>query len=170
MTVLVGEQVLPENPLVDGLEHVPGPSDHPGRVSERTGDLSMRKLLPAVYNLAHDGALAERFELVGVSRGEQTDADFRAMARESIERFSRRRPDPNVLEGLLAENALRSRRVRRRRRLPAGRPRLDEIDAETGLPLNRMFYLSTAPQFFPLICGKLGDVGLNRAEKAQTGS
>jgi glucose-6-phosphate 1-dehydrogenase len=167
MNILVEHRLPTANVLEEGLER---PPVHPTAliVFGATGDLSRRKLLPAVYNLAHDGALAARFELVGVSRGEQTDADFRAMARESIERFSRRRPDRNVLEGLLAE----MRYVPGEfdddavyRRVAAT---LDEIDVETGLPLNRMFYLSTAPQFFPLICGKLGDVGLNRAEKAQT--
>jgi glucose-6-phosphate 1-dehydrogenase len=167
MSLLVEQRLPAANALVEALEH---PPVHPTAliVFGATGDLSRRKLLPAVYNLAHDGALPERFELVGVSRGEQTREDFRALARESIERFSRRRPDPNVLERLLAEmfyvpgefdDAAVYRRVA---------ATLDEIDAEAGLPLNRMFYLSTAPQFFPLICAKLGEAGLHRAEKAQT--
>jgi glucose-6-phosphate 1-dehydrogenase len=167
MSVLVEQRLPTANALVEGLEH---PPVHPTAliVFGATGDLSRRKLLPAVYNLAHDGALPERFELVGVSRGEQTDEDFRALARESIERFSRRRPDPHVLERLLAEmlyvpGEFDDAAVYRR--LAAT---LDEIDAEAGLPLNRMFYLSTAPQFFPLICRKLGEAGLHRAEKAQT--
>ena len=166
-SVLAEQRLQTANVLAEGLEH---PPVHPTAliVFGATGDLSRRKLLPAVYNLAHDGALPEQFELVGVSRGEQTDEDFRAMARDSIERFSRRRPDPDVLAGLLAEmryipgefdDAAVYRRVA---------ATLDQIDAEAGRALNRMFYLSTAPQFFPLICGKLADAGLNRAEKART--
>ena len=94
--------VSAENPLVEGLEH---PPVHPTTlvVFGATGDLSRRKLLPALYNLAHDGALPERFELVGVARGEHPREDFRELARMSIERFSRRRPDRDVLDGLLAE-------------------------------------------------------------------
>jgi glucose-6-phosphate 1-dehydrogenase len=167
MSVLVEHRTPTAGVLVGGPER---PSVQPTAliVFGATGDLSLRKLLPAIYNLAHDGALPEQFELVGVSRGEQTDEDFRAMARESIGRFSRRRPDPNVLAGVLAEmryvpgefnDAAVYRRVA---------ATLDEIDAEAGLALNRMFYLSTAPQFFPLICEKLGDVGLNRADNAPT--
>ena len=45
-----------------------------------TGDLANRKLLPALYNLAHDGALPERFNLVGVSRSEMSDEEFRELA------------------------------------------------------------------------------------------
>jgi hypothetical protein len=102
MSALLEEQSLADNPLVEGLEHLPV---YPTSmvVFGATGDLARRKLLPALYNLAHDGALPERIALIGVSRGAQSSEEFRAMARKAIERFSRRRPDPYVLEGLLAE-------------------------------------------------------------------
>src|SRR2546421_6132485 len=89
-----------ENPLVEGLERLPV---HPTAlvIFGATGDLAKRKLLPAIYNLAHEGALPERFNLVGVSRGEQTDEEFQQLARESIEQFSRRPPDDQVLSSLV---------------------------------------------------------------------
>src|SRR6476620_7719630 len=92
---------LGENPLIEGLERLPVPATTL-TIFGVTGDLAHRKLLPALYNLAHEGALPERFELIGVSRRDRPDADFRADARASIEKFSRRKPDPNVLEALLA--------------------------------------------------------------------
>ena len=57
-----------ENPLVEGLERLPV---HPTTLAifGATGDLSKRKLLPAIDNLAHEGALPERFNLIGISRG-----------------------------------------------------------------------------------------------------
>jgi len=158
---------LAENPLVEGLERLPV---HPTSlvIFGATGDLAHRKLLPALYNLAHEGALPERFELIGVSRREQAHQDFRDLARDSILRFSRTRPDPQVLDGLLADM----------RYVPGafddddvyaelGRT-LAEFDAQAGSQLDRVFYLSTAPQFFPLIAGKLGAAGLNRCETAPT--
>ena len=56
-----------ENPLVEGLERLPV---HPTTLTifGATGDLAHRKLLPALYNLAHEGSLPERFNLIGVSR------------------------------------------------------------------------------------------------------
>ena len=66
-----------------------------------TGDLARRKLLPALYNLAHEGALPERFHLVGVSRKEKEHDDYRAECEEAIRRFSRRTPDEEVLASLL---------------------------------------------------------------------
>ncbi len=156
-----------ENPLVEGLERLPV---HPTVlvIFGATGDLAHRKLLPALYNLAHEGALPERFELVGIARRDQSHDDFRAVARESIERFSRRTPDPDVLEGLLDDM----------RYLPGSfdddhvyerlTHTLAEFDHKAGQPLNRVFYLSTAPEFFPVIVGELGNAGLHAAGRAET--
>ncbi len=153
------------NPLSAGLERLPV---HPTTlvIFGATGDLARRKLLPAVYNLAHEGALPERFQLVGVSRGEQTDEEYRQAAIESVETFSRRPPDPDVLARLFAE----VRYVQGAFDDPAGYERLDaalaELDEAGGLPLNRCFYLSTAPSFFPVIVERLGAQGLHRHEDA----
>ena len=90
-----------DNPLAEGLERLPV---HPTNIVifGATGDLARRKLLPAVYNLAHEGALPQRFNLVGVSRAEMSDAEYRDEAAEAIRAFSRTPPDDSVLEGLLA--------------------------------------------------------------------
>ena len=88
------------NPLTEGLERLPvRPTTL--TIFGAVGDLGKRKLLPAIYNLAHEGALPERFNLIGSSRGEMTDDEFRQVARESIEEFSRRETDPKVLDALL---------------------------------------------------------------------
>src|SRR3982750_1600782 len=80
------------NPLVEGLERLPV---HPTTmvIFGASGDLAKRKLLPAIYNLAHEGALPERFNLIGISRGEMSDDEFREGARKSITEFSRRETD-----------------------------------------------------------------------------
>src|ERR671920_447524 len=87
--------VVEENPLVQGLERLPV---HPTTlvIFGGTGDLAQRKLLPAIYNLAHEGALPEGFNLIGVSRSEMSDDDYRKVARESIQEHSRRPPDEQV--------------------------------------------------------------------------
>ena len=91
---------LGENPLIEGLERLPVPATTL-TIFGVTGDLAHRKLLPALYNLAHEGALPERFNLVGVARREMPDDEFREMAKAAIEKFSRRETDATVLEGLL---------------------------------------------------------------------
>src|SRR5579864_7536550 len=102
MSTAIADGLTAENPLVEGLERLPVHSTALV-IFGATGDLAHRKLLPALYNLAHEGALPERFELIGIARSKYSDDDFRQLARESIERFSRRRPDPDVLAGLLAD-------------------------------------------------------------------
>jgi glucose-6-phosphate 1-dehydrogenase len=161
------EQALDENPLVEGLERLPV---RPTAlvIFGATGDLAHRKLLPGLYNLAHEGALPERFELIGIARSDHAHEDFRRMARESIQRFSRRKPDPDVLDGLTSNM----------RYIPGsfddgevytGIDRtLREFDEQAGQRLNHIFYLSTAPQFFPVIASKLGAASLDQAEEIQT--
>jgi glucose-6-phosphate 1-dehydrogenase len=155
--------VEPQNPLVEGLERLPVPNTTLA-IFGATGDLAHRKLLPAIYNLAHEGALPERFNLVGVSRRDQSDDDFRDAARESIVKYSRRKPDDKVLDELMG----RLRYVGFSFDDEASYPKLgkviDELDEEAGRPLNRAYYLSTAPEYFPVITCALKSAGLERHE------
>jgi glucose-6-phosphate 1-dehydrogenase len=132
-----------------------------------TGDLSRRKLLPALYNLAHEGALPEHFALIGNARSELSDDAFRELAVEGVREFSRREPDEKVLaklfqsaryvSGPFGEDAVYERLV----------TVLAEVDEEAGRPLNRCFYLSTAPEFFPVIVRQLGAHELVRRDEAE---
>jgi glucose-6-phosphate 1-dehydrogenase len=154
------------NPLVKGLERLPV---HPTTlvIFGATGDLSKRKLLPAIYNLAHEGALPERFNLIGVSRGDLSDKEFQDQARESIAEFSRRETDATVLESLVS----RMRYVTGSFDDESMYDRLgkvaEEFDAEAEIAFNRLFYLSTAPSFFPVIAEALGAHGLAHRDGAE---
>src|SRR5204862_429403 len=92
--------VQQENPLTEGLERTPV---HPTTLIMfgATGDLAQRKLMPAVYNLAHEGDLPERFNLIGIARTDQPDDDYRDFAREAIKKYSRRQPDETVQNTLV---------------------------------------------------------------------
>ena len=154
-----------ENPLVEGLERLPV---HPTSlvIFGATGDLANRKLLPAIYNLAHEGALPERFDLIGVSRSEMSDAEFREMAAKAVRQFSRRPPDGAVLERLFESARYVSGTFDAAELYPALQTALDGFDQEAGHCLNRCFYLSTAPSFFPVIVGHLGEQELNHLRGA----
>ena len=128
-----------------------------------TGDLARRKLLPAVYNLAHEGALPERFNLIGISRSEMTHDAYRETAAEAIRAFSRTTPDESVLAGLLGELRYVSLAFDDAAAYGKIGEVLDELDAAAGEPMARAFYLSTAPEFFPVIIGALGSAGLAKA-------
>jgi glucose-6-phosphate 1-dehydrogenase len=151
---------IAENPLTAGLERLPvGPTTL--TIFGATGDLARRKLLPALYNLAHDGALPERFNLVGIARSQSSHDEYQAEAREAIEQFSRRRPDPTVLDALLDRVRYIPGSFDDPAAYEALSAQLDEFDAENGAPLNRAFYLSTAPTFFPVIVEQLGERSLD---------
>jgi glucose-6-phosphate 1-dehydrogenase len=153
-----------ENPLVEGLERLPVPGTTLV-IFGATGDLARRKLLPAIYNLAHEGALPERFNLIGVSRRDQSDDDFRDFARESIKEFSRREADDTVLSGLLERLSYIGFSFDDHEGYGKLAKALDALESE-GHPLNRAFYLSTAPEFFGVITSALKEAKLNYRREA----
>ncbi len=156
-------QAEPENPLTAGLERLPVPPTTLV-IFGATGDLARRKLLPALYNLAHEGALPERFHLVGVSRKEKEHDDYRRECEEAIRRFSRRTPDDAVLESLLDSVKYVPGTFDDEHVYSQLGEVLDGFEKEAGEPLNRAFYLSTAPGFFPVIVEQLGSSGLSHHE------
>jgi glucose-6-phosphate 1-dehydrogenase len=158
--------VTDTNPLSEGLERLPVPPTNLV-IFGGTGDLAKRKLLPAIYNLAHEGALPDRFNLVGVSRSDMPNDDYRAMATDAIRAFSRTKPDEAVLEKLLDEIRYIPGTFDDPAVYDALAATLAELDRLAGEPLARTFYVSTAPEFFPVIVGKLGEHGLNVNEQAE---
>jgi glucose-6-phosphate 1-dehydrogenase len=158
--------VTEENPLTEGLERLPV---HPTTlvIFGATGDLARRKLLPALYNLAHEGSLPERFNLIGVSRSAKSHDDFRGEMREAIEQFSRTPPNPEVLNALLENVRYVSGSFDDPAVYETLRNQLDEFDAAAEILFNRVFYLSTAPEFFPVIVEALGEAKLNRQKDAE---
>jgi glucose-6-phosphate 1-dehydrogenase len=164
--MVVDTRIAPdENPLTEGLERLPVPATTLV-IFGATGDLAHRKLLPALYNLAHEGALPERFKLVGVARREKAHEDFAAECRASIREYSRRQPDDQVLDGLLAQVQYIPSNFDDPEGYKALARALDALDDEAGVPLNRDYYLSTAPEFFPVIVEQLKIAGLHRHDVA----
>ena len=158
--------IEPENPLTAGLERLPvAPTTLV--IFGATGDLARRKLLPALYNLAQDGALPERFHLVGVARRERQHEEYRAECEQAIRSFSRRKPDEDVLAQLLEHVRYAAGTFDDDTMYGQVGVLLDEFDERAGERLNRAYYLSTAPEFFATIIGRLGDSGLAHPPEAQ---
>jgi glucose-6-phosphate 1-dehydrogenase len=154
------------NPLIEGLERQPV---HPTTlvIFGATGDLAHRKLLPALYNLAHEGSLPERFNLIGFARREQGHDDFREVCRESVCQYSRREPDDDVLDRLLERVSYIPGNFDDQEAYGHLAEKLAKLDEEAGQVLNRIFYLSTAPGFFPVIVSALGERGLAHHDEAE---
>lgn len=121
-----------------------------------TGDLTARKLLPALYNLALDGQLPNDFVCVGFARREKSNEVFRQEMFNAINEFSRNRPVDNAIW-----NSFKERIFYHQSEFDddAGYDSLtqllNKLDNDFGTKGNRLFYLSTQPSFFPLIVEKL---------------
>ncbi|MGY1704497.1 glucose-6-phosphate dehydrogenase [Geodermatophilus sp. SYSU D00697] len=122
-----------------------------------SGDLTARKLLPAVEALAGYGALPREVALVGVARTPMGDDEFRGYCRE------RARGEGN---GRWQELTAAARYVAGGYDDPATYARLSEVlaecDRDLGTAGNRMYYFATPPRLFGLIAVSLGEAGLSR--------
>lgn len=148
------------NPLAVGLEHTPvDPTTMV--IFGATGDLAHRKLLPAIYNLAHEGALPERFNLVGFAFEDHDNDSFRALMKHAVEQHSRRAPKPEVLNALLHRTSYVSGKFDDTADFETLRGVLADLDLYADEPLHHMFYLATSPTFFGTVVHQLGEVGLD---------
>jgi glucose-6-phosphate 1-dehydrogenase len=132
-----------------------------------SGDLTQRKLAPALYNLLVDGLLPDRFGVVGFSRSGMTDESFRKFIAEAVRQYSRRPPEPESLERLLAACFYIAADFADADAYGRLEARLAELDKERGTAGNRLFYLATPPPAYPVIAERLGAAGLNRANAQQ---
>ncbi len=125
------------------------------------GDLTRRKLLPALYNLIREQALDERFAVIGYSRAEQADEAFRQMLHESVASYSRTQP---IEEDVWGGFSRRIGYVQGNFEDPDGyvdlRQRLEQLEGEIGGEGNRLFYLATPPSAAPIILHRLQENGL----------
>ncbi len=156
---------MSDNPLAAGLERLPvAPTNL--IIFGATGDLAKRKLLPAIYNIGHEGALPERFNLIGISRSAMSHEEYRQTATEAIRAFSHTVPDEAVLEELLAGLRYIPGKFDDPQVYDTLKATLAELDTAAGETLSRCFYVATAPAFFSVIAGALGDHGLSNADEA----
>ena len=102
-----------------------------------------------------------------MSRKEKENDDYREECEQAIRRFSRRTPDEDVLRGFLENVKYVPGEFDEDSVYAELEQVLDEFDREAGEPLNRAFYLSTAPNFFPVIVEQLGERGLAQHDDAE---
>ncbi|MDF2549599.1 MAG: zwf [Chlamydiales bacterium] len=123
-----------------------------------TGDLTARKLVPALYNLALDGQLPAQFACVGFARREKSHEAFRQEMLEAAKSFSRQKPIDEALWKTFSEKMYY---FTSEFDDDKGYQNLDlflkDLDNKLGTRGNRVFYLSTQPSFFPQIVTKLSD-------------
>ena len=149
-----------DNPLLEGLQLRRTPEACALVIYGATGDLTKRKLLPALYALALRRLLPERLALIGVGRSQRSDDEFRAEMREGIEQHARDAFDEDAWKALAAAMHYVSADPGVEGGTDRLWQRLGELDDERGLGGNRIHYFAVPPAAI----GRLvDDIGTHRA-------
>lgn len=159
---------MPSRPMADTQRHpfLQGLSKHRGApptvvvIFGASGDLTARKLIPAVYNLGHDNLLPAEFHLVGYGRKAIPDAEFRTLAAAAIREFSRRELDAAVWDRIAANTTYVAGGYDERAAFDRLAAHIAAIEKKTGREVQVLFYISTPPSVFAPILDNLGASGL----------
>jgi len=121
-----------------------------------TGDLTARRLIPALYNVAYEGLLPSHFACVGFARRDKSHEQFREEMLTAVSTHSRNKPVDNKVWLSFSEQLFYHRSEFD---CDEGYERfakqLEELDARFGTKANRIYYLSTPPSHFGTIVQKL---------------
>ncbi len=150
------------NPLREGLSSRPMPEPCTVVIFGATGDLTHRKLVPALYNLAADGALPPALSVVGFARRDKSDEIFRAELKEAALKFSRQAIQEELWSSFEQSIFYHRSEFDHAEGYDSLARRLAELDAARGTRGNRLFYLAAAPDQFPVILENLRRSGLNQ--------
>jgi glucose-6-phosphate 1-dehydrogenase len=170
MVTLLDTPIL-SNPLREGLRMHRTAESCVMVIFGMTGDLAHRKLLPALYNLYVGRLLPGNFSVIGVARRPFSDQEVRAQVKESVEKFARNKPSqrPNIWESFEQGIFYVPFEFDDQQGYKALAAKLKEIEEERGTGGNRIFYLSTPPNFYPHIIANLGAAGLANRRRSLAG-
>jgi len=133
-----------------------------------SGDLTKRKLLPALFHLEQVGLLPKEFAIVGVARRPLGD-EFAADMRAGIVEFGDVEADDPKLDDFVKRISYYPLNFDALGDYAGLKAELERIDKERGIEGHRMFYLATAPEYFAPIIENLGAEGMAQPERGKVG-
>jgi glucose-6-phosphate 1-dehydrogenase len=155
------------NPLRDPddrrLNRIAGPSSL--IIFGVTGDLSRKKLMPAVYDLANRGLLPPGFALVGFARRDWADQDFGQVVKEAVQQYARTPWSEEVWAQLSSGIRFVSGEFTDDSAFDRLKETIEELDKQRGTNGNHAFYLSIPPKAFEIVCQQLSRSGLAAAKR-----
>src|SRR5947209_4434383 len=125
-----------------------------------TGDLTARKLFPALYNLARNNMLSREFAVVGVARNDLNTEQFRQLMQQQLQTFATDKVDPDLRDWLMHRLYYVSGEFKDPKAYAQLAQTLAEADKNHNTQGNYFFYLATSPVFFGDIVEQLGASGL----------
>jgi glucose-6-phosphate 1-dehydrogenase len=152
----VTEKPQLENPLLEGLQLSRQPEPCAMVIFGASGDLTKRKIFPALYSLAYRRLLPEKFAILGVARSEESDDAFRDRMKEAVQKYGRDEFREDIWQSL-AEGM---RYVATEFTDEGGEDHavevMRELDEERGTRGNRLYYLAVPPTAFETIVEAIG--------------
>jgi glucose-6-phosphate 1-dehydrogenase len=145
-----------ENPLLEGLQLRRTPDPCILVIFGASGDLTKRKLFPALYSLAFRRLLPEKFAVVGVARTKETDDEFRERMKEAVQKYSRDEFRDDVWEPLADGMRYLTADFSDDARLDRLVGMVNEFDEERGTAGNRVYYLAIPPTAFEPVVRVMG--------------
>ena len=132
-----------------------------------TGDLSRKKLMPAVYDLANRGLLPPGFALVGFARRDWVDQDFEKVVHDAVKQYARTPFNDDVWKQLALGIRFVQGEFDDAQAFLRLKQTIEELDRDRGTMGNHAFYLSIPPKSFPQVTEQLRNSGLARPVEGQ---
>ena len=124
------------------------------------GDLTRRKLIPALYNLAKSELLSREFAVVGVARAPMSTDDFRKKVSEDIKQFATEAVDSDLWEWFLRRMYYIAGDFKDKNLYAKLKDFLDKVDRDHSTHGNHLYYMATAADYFGPVVEQLAAVGL----------
>jgi len=131
------------------------------------GDLTKRKLIPALYNLRKNNLLPDEFAVIGLARAEMSDEEFRRRLRDDMNEFASETIEAAAWEWLSSRMFYLSGDFNDDETYANLKIAAEKVKAERNTGDNYCFYLATAPQYFATVVEKLGATGLAKETSEQ---
>ncbi len=159
------EATLLENPLRAGIRQERTAEPCIVVIFGASGDLTKRKLLPALYRLVQERLLPAEFAIIGLARTQMTSDEFRARMKEAIAEFSEAKSvDEEVWNSFAQGLHYLTADINNAEDYEKLAALLAQVDSERGTQGNRLFYLSVAPKFYAEAVKQLGEHGLAKPQ------
>ncbi|HEY3130880.1 MAG TPA: glucose-6-phosphate dehydrogenase [Acidobacteriota bacterium] len=158
-----------ENPLREGTRLEAATEPCTVVIFGASGDLTRRKLMPALYNLMHEQRLPSSFAVIGVARREKTDESFRDEMQQAIAEFSRTKIDQSVWDSFARKIYYLRGDFNDAGTYSQLQLALARCEQRHGTLGNCIYYLSTPPETYDEIIEGLGRVGLHRPDEKRKG-